>query len=85
MAVLSDSDRTDLWAAFMRGLSDEGSKLDVTKSELRATVDALDDFLHANAAAINSAIPAGPRARLTIPQKARLLMFVIRQRYLKGA
>jgi hypothetical protein len=57
----------------------------VTKADLRAAVDALDDFLNTNAAAINTAIPQPARGALTTTQKAKLLMFVIRQRYVKGA
>lgn len=82
MAVLSDENRRSAWAAFMRELSREANRLDVTKEELLATVQALDDLLTSSETAINNAIPAGPRARLTVSQKARLLMFVIRQRYL---
>jgi hypothetical protein len=85
MAVLADADRVELWATYMQEAGNLRELLPLTKSDLRAAVDALDDFLNANAAAINSAIPLPARAVLTVPQKARLLMFVIRQRYIKGA
>lgn len=86
MAVLSDNDRSELWAEFMRELSRDREGIgEMTKADLRAAVNAIDDFLHTNASAINTAIPQPARGVLTASQKARLLMFVIRQRYVKGA
>jgi len=85
MAVLPDADRMEVWAQMMRETSRSGEPLAVLKADLRAAVNALDGFLNTNAAAINSAIPLPARTALTTPQKARLLMFVIEQRYVKGA
>lgn len=85
MAVLSDPDRIELWAEFMRELSREREPIAVTKPELRAAVNALDDFFNTNAAAINTAIPQPARGALTAAQKARLALFVIRQRWVKGS
>ncbi len=85
MAVLSDADRKDIWAAFMDESTSSRDKLDVSKTELRAAVNAIDQFLDANAAALNNAIPAAPRAKLTAAQKARLLVAVVRRRHLRGA
>jgi hypothetical protein len=85
MAVLSDPDRFELWAAFMQEQSGRHADLPLTKAELRAAVDALDDFLNANAAAINSAIPQPARGALSASQKALLLEYVIQRRYVKGA
>lgn len=86
MAVLSDNDRAELWAEFMRELSrDRDSVGAITKADLRAAVNALDDYLHTNASAINTAIPQPARGVLTASQKARLLRAVITQRYVKGA
>ena len=85
MAVLSDDSRRELWAEFQSELSRDTEPLAVNKAELRVAVDALDDFFSTNAATVNAAIPQPARSALTTPQKARLLVFVIRQRYLKGA
>ena len=85
MAVLSNADRLELWAEYQRELSTVREPLALTKADLRAAVNALDDYLNTNAGAINSAIPLPARTALTTSQKARLLMFVIRQRYMKGA
>jgi len=82
MAVLADADRRDVWAEFMR---DPDGTMGLTKADLRAAVDALDNFLHTNAAAINTTIPQPARGALTTTQKAKLLQFVIQKRYVKGA
>lgn len=84
MAVLNEANRFALWADYMRNFP-EGESCAVTKTELRAAVDGLDDFLNTNAANINAAIPQPARAALTIVQKARLLVWVIRKRYDIGA
>lgn len=80
MAVLSDSDRQALWADFMRNFP-AGESCGITKAELRAAVNGLDDYMNTNASAINQAIPQPARGTLTASQKARLLVWVIRKRY----
>lgn len=80
MAVLSDNDRQALWADFMRNFP-AGESCGITKTELRAAVNGLDDYLNTNASAINQAIPQPARGTLTSSQKARLLVWVIRKRY----
>ena len=86
MAILSDGDRSLIWGTFM---SERSSVLDefgaLTKQDIRAAVNALDDFLSNNAANINSAIPQPARAQLSVVQKALLLQFVVARRYLSGA
>jgi len=57
----------------------------ILKADLRAAYDALDTFMNNNAGAINSALPLPFRTSATTQQKARLLMLVIRHRYLNGA
>jgi hypothetical protein len=78
MAILSELDRAGCWANTMR--RNIGS-MSITKTELRAAVDALDDFMDTNASTINSAIPQPARSSLTTKQKAAILMLVIEQRY----
>lgn len=85
MAVLADADRSEVWAEYMREMSGNAEATPLTKADLRAAVNALDDFLGGNATAINNAIPQPARGALTTAQKARLLVYVIRQRYIKGA
>ena len=80
MAVLSDEDRRQIWARFMR---DNREPLDVEKDDLRDVVDALDGYMNTNAAVINAAIPLPGRSSLTTAQKARLLALVVEQRYVR--
>jgi len=82
MAVLPDTDRYDLWSAWMRDLSHSETLGAVTKADIRAAVNALDDFLSTNAVAINNSIPQPARSELTVKQKALLLVYVIKKRYL---
>lgn len=81
MAVLSDADRKAVWTDFMRKISDARESCAVNKTDLRAAVDALDQFLEDNAATINSAIPQPARANLTATQKARILAYVALKRW----
>jgi hypothetical protein len=83
MAVMSNNDRATVWAEFMR-LGSQTGNVGCLKADLRAAVDALDQFLSDNAAAINTAIPQPARGALTTPQKALLLQLVISKRYLSG-
>ena len=85
MAVLSDSDRTATWAELMSEWSNARESVAITKADLRAAVDAIDAWLNGNATSANAAIPQPARGALTAAQKARLLMFVVRRRYLSGA
>lgn len=86
MAALSAADRLSCYQDFMGELGAAREAFNgATKAEIRAAVNALDDFLVANAAAINSAIPQPARASLTTAQKARLLRWVVYYRFIKGA
>ena len=86
MAVLTNNTRRDLWRAYMQEMSAQQQAVGpITKADLRAAVDALDDFLNTNAAAINQAIPQPARSALTVPQKARLLVYVVERRSSEGA
>ena len=86
MAALSAGDRLLCYSDFVREVGGDRETFNgVTKADIKAAVNALDDFLVANAAAINSTIPLPARTSLTAAQKARLLMWVIRYRYVKGA
>ena len=78
MAVLPDAERKDAWAKWMRGNREE---ISVLKADLRDAVNAIDDWVDANAASFNSAIPLPARTALTSAQKARLLMLVVSKRF----
>ena len=87
MAVMDEPSRTEASFDFQKALSRQAvrEELGVTKAELKAAVDALDQFLSDNQVAINNALPAAAKANLTTPQKARLMIYVVEKRYLTGA
>lgn len=78
MAVLTDPSRAALWGDFMRRNT---VTVAITKADLRAAVDALDQFLSDNAATINAAIPQPARGALNAQQKALLLELVVNRRW----
>lgn len=81
MAVLPDNDRIKLWAEVMSLLSDAHETCTINKIDLRAALNAADDWADSNAASYNSALPLPARTSLTARQKAKLLMIVLRRRY----
>jgi hypothetical protein len=82
MAVLSDSDRAALHTSWMQDLSSSRSSIaTLAKAQLRAAIDAADQWADDNASSYNTALPVAARNNLTAKQKAQLLMFVIRRRY----
>ena len=85
MTVLIDQDRFDIWADIMRLISADKETVSITKTDLLAAVDAIDDWVNTNASAFNTAIPQPARSALSSTQKSRLLMLVIQKRFLKGA
>jgi hypothetical protein len=82
MAVLSDSDRSAIWADFM---ASAGPLLEtlfgMSKTDIRAAVDAADSWADSNAASFNTAIPQPARGAMTAKQKARLLVWVVERRW----
>ncbi len=85
MALLSDPDRAAVHALFMRDSSRSRDLLPLLKADLLAAVDAIDAWADANKASFNAAIPLPARTVLTPAQKADLLLYVIRQRFVAGS
>jgi hypothetical protein len=86
MAVLNETERVDVWAKLMRQYSSDGETIGINKPELRAAVDAIDDYMiddymNDNAATINNALPTAAKTTLTAAQKAVLLSYVVLKRY----
>jgi len=82
MAVLSETERRLAWSEYMYDSAiSNGSLGSLLKTDLRAAIDAMDDFLNTNAGAINTAIPLPARSALSTKQKALLLMYVVARRY----
>lgn len=77
MAVLNETERAGLWALLMEaGLIPPG----VLKADIRAAVDATDDFIENNGATINSALPQPYRGAASASQKAILFGLVAMRR-----
>ena len=83
MAVLSETERFEVWAQYMR--DNIIANATITKPELRAAVDAIDDFLQNNANLINNQFPQPAKAELTAAEKAAIVMYVTAKRYGVGA
>ena len=79
MTVLSNADRATVHAEFQRQ-RENIQGLPITKAELRAAVDAVDDWVEANTAAFNAAIPVPARTAMSLKQKTLLLNYVIFKR-----
>jgi hypothetical protein len=62
-------------------MTSNDAECSITKSQLRAAIDATDDWIEANAASYNSAIPQPARGALSTKQKARLFMMVASRRF----
>lgn len=81
MAVLTDEQRREVWADTMRLASAAREPLGtLLKADLRAAVNAVDDWVDQNAASYNAAIPLPARDELSAKQKVRLLQVVVRAR-----
>ena len=81
MAVLSEGDRQNLWAKYMEDASGRRDGIGLTKAQLRAAIDAADDWVDSNRASFNGALPAAAQSNLTAAQKAEILMYVVRRRW----
>lgn len=81
MAVLPAQDRADLTAEVQRTPDCPGG---VSKAQLRAVYDALDDWWETTgSASANTAIPQPQRGILTAKQKAAIFMTLLAKRYLR--
>ncbi len=80
MAVLSDADRAEVTAKLQRLAEWAAIPCSVTKSDLRAAIDATDAWIDLNAAAFNLALPPAARTNLSQTQKTLLFCFVASKR-----
>jgi len=82
MAVLTEAERRRAWAEFMYDrLNSDGTLSTLLKTDIKAAVDAIDDFLNGNMSGLNNALPEPAKSVLTVKQKALLLMYVVGRRY----
>jgi hypothetical protein len=78
---LTTPQRRQVWKDWVQQLSDKREALNVSKAELKAAIDGIDEFLDNNQAEINKAIPLPARTNLTARQKAELLSIVVLKRF----
>lgn len=76
--ALDAEGRRRTWAQLMRS-ADLGS-ISITKADLRAAVDATDDWIEANSASYNQALPQPARSSLTADQKTLVFVYVALRR-----
>lgn len=85
MALLSISDRQAVCNDTQRELSVERDTIStLTKADLLAAVNAVDQWVSDNQASYNSALPLTARNSLSVAQKARLLANVVTKRFKLG-
>lgn len=79
MATMPDADRILAWERWMR----ENTALvgAVDKNQLKAAVDATDQWISNNLTSFNSALPAAVQSGLTAAQKARLFVYTLIRRF----
>lgn len=82
MAVMTTQQRAECHADYMR--TESGVFGVITKAQLRAALDAADQWASDNAASFNAELPQPARTVLTAAQKARLLAWVILKRWNVG-
>jgi hypothetical protein len=76
MAVLDAANRQKVFAHLLRLLAWAG----LIKPDVQAAVDATDDWIDANQAAYNAALPLPFRTTATLPQKTILFAMVALRR-----
>ena len=81
MAVLGAADREAIFKDYASDISNRRLSVTLTKAELRAAINAIDDWSEANQTSFNTAIPQPARGALTAKEKALLLMFVTAKRW----
>lgn len=81
MAVLPAASRLAIRADYGSRLSARREPFALTKPQLDAAIAATDDWIEANAASFNTALPLAARTQLTAAQKAELFSLVALKRY----
>jgi len=81
MALLPENDRVNQWAEFMREVSDARDPCSFTKIELRAAIDAIDQWIEDNAVSFNQALPVAFRTKATARQKMKLFVKLLEGRF----
>ena len=85
MAVLSADDREIARNGFIKRKSRVREPFKLKKPVAKATFDAIDDWVEANKASYNAALPVEAQADMTAAEKAEALVFVVKRRWEVGA
>ena len=80
MAAMSDAERFACWAQIMRNEAAPGGGA-ITKPDLRAAVNAADDWVDAQTTLYNAVLPNPFKSLATAEEKAMLLMYVVARRF----
>lgn len=80
MALLSAPERLALVALFCEEISRARTAFPLSKTDLRAALNAIDQWIEDNATSFNTAIPQPARGALTARQKAALFFYVVQKR-----
>ena len=81
MAVLTDADRILTVRQWIeRAFVAQNATATLNSAQIKAAVDAADDWADANAASFNTALPTAFKNAATLEQKTLLLSFVILRR-----
>ena len=81
MAALSAQDRATVLKRFGRDLSDSRIPFNVSKPDLAAAIAGIDDWVEANQASFNSAIPLPARTQLSAKHKVQLFVAIVLKRF----
>jgi len=85
MPALPYSAREKIWNEFNHDLSVSNQPIGaVSKQDLRAAVDSLDDWITNSAPTLDEGIPEPARSALTQHQKTKLFMLIVAERYAEG-
>lgn len=79
MALLPEAARARVWAHAMRAAG-LGPLPGITKPDLRAAVEATDQWIEDNAASYNAALPQPFRSQASMVQKTLLFCYVAMRR-----
>jgi hypothetical protein len=82
---MTDAQRKAVWAAFMDELSSRRESTgSLLKAEIRAALDAADQWVSDNATSYNNALPTAFKTNATTAHKNELLQFVLEARVRLG-
>lgn len=81
MALLTNTQRREIWMEYQEEISRLLETINISKSELKAAVDAIDQWIEDNSASFNQAIPLPARTELTARQKIRIFAAILKKRF----